>query len=165
MVVAVLASSSVARADERVFVASNPFGVALGFYDAGVSVAVSGHAALHLDVTRYDLTRGLHRERAQGYEVDVGVALYLGRTFHGAFVEPGFMLRSTETVGYYEGHYGGTTMGPQVLLGYHLTWQGGFSVAAALGGGWNAGDENVETDWFAWDHVFANGYLRIGYAF
>ena len=55
-------------------------------------------------------------------------------------------------------------MGPQVLVGWHWSWDSGLNVAAAFGAGRNIAAEDNSED-FDSDEIFANGYLRFGYQF
>lgn len=136
-------------------VSTNPVGLMLGFYGASLSYAVSDHIALRGDINYYDPIES----DSTGFEVGVGAPIYLRKMYSGLFLEPGVISRTT-----YSADADTTTVGPQILVGYHWYWDSGFNVAAALGIGrnWNNG-ESVDADEDG--EVFANGYLRFGYAF
>ena len=57
------------------------------------------------------------------------------------------------------------TVGPQVLAGWHWTWDSGFNVAIAVGAGRNLVTKKDRYGYSTSESVFPNGYLRFGYAF
>jgi hypothetical protein len=58
-----------------------------------------------------------------------------------------------------------STVGPQILVGWHRTWDSGFNIAAAVGAGRDL-DREDEVDGYSHDEpLFFNGYFRVGYAF
>ena len=89
-------------------------------------------------------------------EVGVGVPIYFRRTYQGVFLEPGIISRRFDS----EGETVVTAAGPQMLVGWHWTWDSGLNVAIAggLGRNWSTDSEYEEK-------IFGNGYLRFGYAF
>lgn len=146
----------------RTNISSNPIGWMVGFYGVSVSHAISNHVAIRGDVNYISPVDS----DFQMTEVGVGVPLYLRRTYQGPFLEPGAIVR-TESSDYHDD--GDSTLGPQVLFGWHWTWDSGFNVAVATGVGrnLNAADE-VCDDYGCYeedDQVFFNGYFRVGYAF
>lgn len=137
-------------------VSTNPVGLMLGFYGASLSYAVTDHVALRGDLNYYDPAGG---GEGTGFEVGAGAPIYFRKMYSGMFLEPGVISRSMTS-----GDMTTTTVGPQVLLGYHWYWDSGFNTALAFGFGRNFSTDG--TDEFAVnDEVFVNGYLRVGYAF
>jgi hypothetical protein len=110
-----------------------------------------------------------------GTEFGIGLPIYLRRTYQGAFIEPGFIVRNTSEADNYPDGYDDSvhtsTVGPQMLVGWHATWDSGFNIAAAVGVGRNLGEGTTYGDasYNSYDNdeaeVFANGYFRVGYAF
>jgi hypothetical protein len=154
----------------RTNVAVNPLGVMLGIFSVSASYAFTDHLALRGDANFFSIVDS----DTSGYELGVGLPIYLRRTYQGAFVEPGFIVSEIgdDHDGYDDGY---TRVGPQVLLGWHWTWDSGFNIAAAVGIGRNLSslgdddDENYYGDEYESDDddgaVFPNSYLRVGYAF
>lgn len=133
-------------------VSTNPIGLMLGFYGASLSYAITDHIALRGDLNYYAPVES----DTTGTEVGVGAPIYFRKMYSGMFIEPGAIVRTESS--------GDSTVGPQILLGYHWIWDSGFNAAAAFGFGrnWNtdASDEFAEDE-----ELFVNGYLRVGYAF
>jgi len=152
----------------KTVIASNPVGWIAGFYGLSVSHAVSNHVAVRGDVNYINPVADEHTEL---WEAGVGVPLYLKRTYQGPFLEPGLIVRASSKQAYSDA-YGNSspgqetevTGGPQMLFGWQMTWDSGFSVAAAAGIGRNLAHDDDEYDYDD-DEVFFNGYFRVGYAF
>jgi hypothetical protein len=139
-------------------ISSNPIGWMLGSYGLSVSYAPHDNFALRADVNYFHPV-GSHEN---GYELGVGVPIYFRRSYQGAFLEPGLIVRHTETD--YDTSASKTIFGPQVLVGWHWTWDSGLNIAAAVGVGRNWSTKPNEYD-DSEDEPFVNGYLRFGYAF
>jgi hypothetical protein len=155
-------SNSYEKEFRKTNVSSNPIGWMVGFYGLSVSHAINDHIAIRGDANYYspvdtDLT---------GTELGIGAPIYLRRTYQGAFLEPGAIIRHTKYE--YSEDGGGatdesTTIGPQMLFGWHWTWDSGLNVAMAAGLGRDLeDDDDGEGDD---EPVFFNGYFRVGYAF
>ena len=148
---------------KRFNVAANPLGAIAGIYGVSASYGVTSNVALHADINVYS---NIFDSDASGYEIGIGAPLYLRRTYQGPFVEPGIILRKFGT-----GDIRGETLGPQVLLGWHSSWDSGFNVSYAFGLGrdFMTGSDSEYHDSESGDkkdtELFANGYFRIGYAF
>jgi hypothetical protein len=132
---------------KKVNIATNPLGLVLGNFALSASFAVHPNVALRADANIYTWL-------GSGHELGLGVPLYLRRVYQGPFVEPGFVVQRRD-VGFF-GDY--SQMGPQVLLGWHWSWDSGFNLAIAGGLGRNLGGSEG-------GDIFPNGYLRVGYAF
>lgn len=149
---------------KRTNISTNPIGWVLGSYGVSASYGINDHVAIRGDV---NYLSNFLDEGTTGVEVGVGAPIYFRRTYQGAFLEPGFISRRFE---YQEECWDcassaavthtATTFGPQMLVGWHWTWDSGLNIAVAGGVGrnWSADDEYG-------DKVFGNGYLRFGYAF
>ncbi len=177
-VVKVGESNEYLKTFRRTNISSNPVGWLAGFYGVSASHAVSNNIAVRADVNYIDF---VDNDSTQLWEVGVGVPLYLKRTYQGAFIEPGIIARGSRETrdhggsydqdgNYHEGPSSVATdlvAGPQMLFGWHLTWDSGFNVAAAAGLGRNlAADEpENEYDYGNDEEIFFNGYFRVGYAF
>ncbi len=136
-------------------VLTNPIGIILGYYGASLSYAVTDNIALRGDLNYYAPVE----DDTTGSEIGIGAPIYFRKMYSGMFIEPGAIVRTKSS-----GDSTSSTVGPQVLLGYHFIWDSGFNAAAALGVGrnWNTDDSEE----FAEDEeLFANGYVRLGYAF
>jgi hypothetical protein len=132
-------------------VSTNPLGLIYGVYGLSISYGISDNVALRGDVNYVSLVGD---DDDTGYEVGVGAPIYLRRTYQGPFIEPGIISRGMSGNDY-------TEFGPQVLVGWHWTWDSGLNMAVAAGVGRNwASDGNNHGD-----ELFANGYFRVGYAF
>ncbi len=129
----------------------------LGFYSGSLSHAITDNVVLRGDVTVFS-----SYEEDEGFvEFNATVPIYFRRAYQGPFVEPGVMLR--------EWGYGDTTAGPQVMVGWHWTYDSGWNMSFALGGGRDfSGEDSPDSYEGAYeneDEPFFNGYFRIGYAF
>ena len=152
------------KAFKRTNISTNPIGFIYGSYGVSASYGLNDHVAIRGDL---NYLSGYLDEDTSGVEIGVGAPIYFRRTYQGAFLEPGFISRrfthtyscdfecasnsaTTETV---------STFGPQMLVGWHWTWDSGLNIAVAGGVGrnWASAD--------SYDKIFPNGYLRFGYAF
>jgi hypothetical protein len=133
----------------------NPVGWVLGSFGASVSYGFHDNVAARLDVNYFNQVDG----NEKGIELGAGLPIYFRRTYQGVFLEPGVIYRRG-TDAEMPGAAPVTTMGPQVLLGWHWMWDSGLNVAAAIGLGRNfSATSSTEAK------VFGNAYLRFGYAF
>ena len=136
-------------------VSANPVGWIAGFYGVSGSYGFHSNFALRVDVNYY-APQGRDDD---GFELGVGLPIYFRKTYQGPFLEPGFVGRRLG-----DGPSALTEIGPQVLVGWQWMWDSGLNIAVAAGVGRNlasgAPDEDEDDS-----EVFANGYLRFGYAF
>lgn len=139
---------------------ADPLGWIFGLYGASTSYALSRHAAIRAELDyEHPVTTGM-----QGYEIDIGVPLYLRRPFDGPFVEPGILYRRLfQGPASWDGS--STVFGPQVLVGWQWRWKSGFDVAAAVGAGRDLAPHFGYVGGTFAQSIFPNGYLRIGYLF
>lgn len=144
---------------KRTLIATNPLGWMFGFYGASLSRAMSEHVALRFDANLF------HFESTKGYEIGATLPLYLRRTFSGPFLEAGVLVRSfrdTNDSDYYDEATSAddvdTTIGPQVMFGWHWMFDSGLNVAVAFGAVKDVTDDHS-------DEPEPAGYFRIGYAF
>jgi hypothetical protein len=145
----------------------NPFSPFFGYYDIGAAHALSQNVAVQGSLTMWDYSHGDHT----GYQLTASVPLYLKRTFSGPFLEPGLIVRESNSGSSYcydaNGSYSscGTDThrwaGPEMLFGWQATFDSGFTVQWAFGVAkrmaTNYGSSGDDTD--------VNGYFRVGYAF
>ena len=150
------------KAFKRTNISTNPIGFIYGSYGVSASYGLNDHVAIRGDV---NYLSGYLDEGTTGVEIGVGAPIYFRRTYQGAFLEPGFISRRMDVPDYCD--FDCTTMttrtiatfGPQMLVGWHWTWDSGLNVAIAGGVGRNWASQD------SYDKIFPNGYLRFGYAF
>jgi hypothetical protein len=130
-------------------IASNPIGWMFGLYGLSVSHAVHDNVAIRGDVNVVSISH------ESGYEIGLSVPIYFRRVFSGPFLEPGVLVRGSTTCSQCDAP---ASLGPEVLVGWHWTFDSGFNVAVAGGAMRNLnsnGGSGAEPA----------GYFRIGYAF
>jgi opacity protein-like surface antigen len=144
----------------RTNLSANPLGWIFGIYGVSLSHGLSDNFALRGDFNYFDF---LGDDEGHGYELGVGLPIYFRRTYSGFFLEPGAIVRRYTDTGDLE-EDGTTTVGPQVLIGWHWMWDSGlnFAIAAGVGRNWATEDTDSSHDD---EELFGNGYLRFGYAF
>lgn len=148
-----------ARRDYNVSI--NPLGMLLGFYGMSAEVRLSRQLAVRLDGDRWVSHVPMNVAnwfRFSGYEIGASTPLYPFAMYSGPFVEPGIVFRASRVMMQTETHRR-AWVGPELLLGMHLTFRSGFSVAIALGLAKPMVTEGVVRD------VELEGYLRFGAAF
>ncbi len=132
----------------RLNVSTNPISAALGIYGLGISYAVGSNVAVKVDGAYFNIIG----DEDEGFEIDLTVPIYFRKVYTGFFLEPGVMARKLgDDLSQEE-----TEIGPQVMAGYHFLADSGLNVSIAAGAGRSFTGE---------EKVFANGYLRFGYAF
>jgi hypothetical protein len=147
-------------------VSTNPVGMMLGYYGLSVSYAINDNIAVRADV---NYMNPLGNDYVTGVEVGVGVPIYFRRTYQGLFLEPGFVSQTFSATTCPDGGCSAsgdssdtiTMFGPQMLVGWHWSWDSGLNFALAAGAGRNWGKSNDWND----PGVFPNGYMRFGYEF
>lgn len=127
-------------------VSSNPIGWMFGFYGLSISHAVHPNVAIRGDVNIYRV------DGSDGHEVGVSAPIYFRRAFQGPFLEPGVVSRGFE-------HSGRETVGPEMMFGWHWSFDSGLNVAMALGAlrDLNSSSRSIDAE--------PTGYFRVGYAF
>jgi hypothetical protein len=145
---------------------ANPFGLFFGYYDVSVSHALSQNVAANVAITGWDFNSGY----TQGYQLSATLPLYFRRTYSGPFLEGGLLIRTDiDNYGYYSGcaecgSDSDTWVGPELLFGWHWTFDSGLNLALAFGVAKQLG--NTRSDEYDYDNgPEANGYFRVGYAF
>jgi hypothetical protein len=141
----------------------NPFGPFFGYYDIAVSRALGQNLAATVAISGWDMDDGY----TQGYQISATLPLYFRKTFSGPYLEGGLLLRTDSSDDYYYDAYGyedsyydsmdsSSWIGPQLLFGWHWTFDSGLNVAFAFGVAKHMnGDQDTD----------GNGYFRIGYNF
>jgi hypothetical protein len=136
-------------------ISSNPIGWMLGFYGLSVSHAVSQNIAIRADGNIFDF------DDDGGYEVGLTLPIYFKRVYQGPFLEGGVMVRSIndDDCDWDNNCMDTTKIGPQVMFGWHWTFDSGMNVAAAFGAFRPMNEDKTRDD------VEPAGYFRIGYAY
>lgn len=137
-------------------IASNPIGWLVGYFGISVSRSVHSNAAVRVDGTLF--VDYLTNNNVTGYEVSANLPIYFRRVFSGPFLEPGLMIRTLDEI-----------VGPQMMVGWHWTFDSGLNVAFAAGVAKNVvkkmysahGDHN---DYDSDNDIAPAGYFRIGIA-
>lgn len=144
-------------------IAGNPFGLFFGYYDISVSHAVSNNLALSAAVSGWSFDGG----DDQGFQFTASAPLYFRRAFSGPFLEGGLILRTTDDEEYYYDCFdcststmGDSWVGPELLFGWHWSFDSGLNIAMAAGVAKRTNNDNDYSD-----GTEANGYFRVGYAF
>ncbi len=149
-------------------ISTNPIGWMFGFYGVSVTHAVHPNVAIRGDV---NIFRDVFDDSgSSGYEVGASIPIYFRRVFSGPFLEPGIIARDFDTA--YDSS--SDLLGPEMLFGWHWTFDSGFNVAMALGAArslsspdqecyadYNGGTSCYES---AGAEVQPAGYFRVGYA-
>jgi hypothetical protein len=154
---------------KRTNISANPVGWIMGLYGVSASYALDDHLAIRGELDYWSPPDSNGQTMTEG---DLSLPIYFRRTYQGAFIEPGVVVRQTQDPNYYS--YDSTTgteytttrttsqFGPQVLVGWHWTWESGLNVAVAVGVGRNL---NHDQNDYSSDPYIPNGYMRFGYAF
>ncbi|MBS1118498.1 MAG: hypothetical protein H6Q90_726 [Deltaproteobacteria bacterium] len=137
-------------------VASNPLGWMFGFYGISVSHAVSSNVAIRGDLNLFEI------DNTSGYEVGASAVIYFKRVFQGPFLEPGIIARDFHDKSCIDCTSSESMVGPEVLFGWHWTFDSGMNVAIAIGAAKRMSQDSM--DEYS-DDVQPAGYFRIGYAF
>lgn len=138
-------------------ISSNPIGWMFGFYGLSVSHALSQNIAIRADGNLFDI------DNDKGWEVGLTVPIYFKRVYQGPFLEGGLMMRQLHEQDC--DWDSGTCMeaspnvGPQVMFGWHWSFDSGANVAMAFGAFRPMNDGKTKDD------VEPAGYFRIGYAY
>jgi hypothetical protein len=134
-------------------VSGNPFGVFFGLYDLSVSQALGQNVAINGALTVLSVGS------TTAYQLSATLPLYFRRTYSGPFLEGGLLVRGA--MNEIDCHSCiGTYAGPQMMFGWHWTFDSGLNVALAAGLMKNL-TEHSDYD----IGVQPNGYFRVGYAF
>jgi hypothetical protein len=136
---------------------TNPFGYFFGYYDIAGSMALGQNLAASVAITGWSFG-----DYEQGYQLSATLPLYFRKTFSGPFLEGGLLARTSKDEYYaYDCYDCGSSsdswVGPQLMFGWHWTFDSGLNVSWAFGVAKQMGNEDNDTD--------ANGYFRVGYAF
>ena len=138
-------------------VATNPIGWIFGIYGLSVSQAMTDNIAIRGDANIVSI------DGTSGYELGASVPIYFKRVYQGPFIEPGLIIRGSNDnydcdYTYEDCMESNAFVGPEVLFGWHWTFDSGLNVAFALGAARSI--EHRE-----YDSIQPAGYFRVGYAF
>ncbi|HTR49445.1 MAG TPA: hypothetical protein VMJ10_01985 [Kofleriaceae bacterium] len=154
---------------KRVNIAIDPIGPFYGYYDGSISYGLTQNIAISASFSAWNESGGNNT----GYQATVSLPVYFRRTYSGPFIEPGLIMRSTTNN---EGSYYAcdgcdatatsstdTWAGPELLLGWHWTFDSGLNMVWAAGVAKHATDsgDSMTTS----DSPDVNAYFRVGYAF
>ncbi|MFN0248042.1 MAG: hypothetical protein ACKV2T_14220 [Kofleriaceae bacterium] len=149
-------------------ISSNPIGWMFGVYGLSVSHAIHNNVVVRLDGNIFS---GFIDEMS-GYEVGASLPIYFKRAYSGPFIEPGLISRGVKyDRNYYYDSYDTmestmeTSFGPQMLFGWHWTFDSGLNVAAAAGAMRNLNVAPADEYGYQEDSMEFVGYFRVGYAF
>ncbi|HTL32171.1 MAG TPA: hypothetical protein VL326_03545 [Kofleriaceae bacterium] len=140
-------------------IAANPFGLFFGLYDISVARSLSRNVAASFAFTGTD----------EFYQLSATLPLYFRKTFSGPFLEGGLLIRSTKDYYYADcydcsnGSYEMSTTwtGPQMMFGWHWTFDSGLNVAFAGG----VAKRMTHQSEYGGSNTEGNAYFRVGYAF
>lgn len=147
-------------ATKKFNLSANPFGFFFGYYDIAGSMALGQNLAATVAISSWSFG-----EWDSGYQLSATLPLYFRKTFSGPFLEGGLLIRSSTSEDYGYAYdcidCSMTTTdswaGPQLLFGWHWTFDSGLNVAFAAGLAKQMGNQDADTD--------GNAYFRVGYAF
>jgi len=144
-------------------ISGNPFGPFFDYYDLAVSHALGQNLVASVAISGWDVGN------SGGYQISATLPLYFRRAYSGPFLEGGLLMRTdmsesyTESYDQYGNAYSYETMddssswiGPQLMFGWHSTFDSGLNVAFAAGFAKRL-ESNGDTE--------GNAYFRVGYAF
>jgi len=148
---------------KRTNLTANPFGLFLGYYDVGLAHGVSQNVAIAASVT------GIGTELNDGYQLTASVPIYFRRTFSGPYLEPGLIVRDTETHVAVDcvnaacpSNPSDRWAGVEMLFGWQWMFDSGLNVQLAMGVARHLTSNQMGS---SSDGADANGYFRVGYAF
>jgi hypothetical protein len=141
-------------------ISTNPIGWIFGFYGVSVSHAVHNNVAIRADANIMSF------DHETGYELGISLPIYFRRAYSGPFIEPGIITRGfTHDVDpYCTGCTASndTMVGPEMLFGWHWSFDSGMNVALAFGAARNLQPKDSMS---YSPEIQPAGYFRVGYAF
>lgn len=151
---------------KKLNISVNPFGPFFGYYDGAVSYGVSQNVAVSASFATWTENEG----NSSGSQFTISAPIYFRRTYSGPFLEPGLIVRTTASNdGYSDDCLGcdstgssssSSWFGPELLFGWHWTFDSGLNIAWAFGFAKHVNDDSSSSD-----SPDVNGYFRVGYAF
>ncbi len=155
----------------RTNISTDPIAWVYGSYGLAISTALTDNVAVTGEVSM----QSEDNDRHTGYEAGVSVPIYLKRTYQGVYLEPGLIVQHTEDAPDASCDAtapGGCTSaqrdfaGPEVMVGWHWTFDSGLNVSAAAGIARNIHSTSSNDPYASEaDQLAPVGYLRFGYAF
>jgi len=135
-------------------IATNPIGWMFGIYGLSISQAVTDNVAIRGDANFINI------DNESGYEFGISAPIYFRRAYSGPFLEPGLITRGSSST-YADCSDCGSSysmVGPEILFGWHWSFDSGLNVAMAFGAARNMSSDSSDGD------PEPAGYFRIGYA-
>jgi len=144
-------------------ISGNPFGPFFDYYDLAVSHALGQNLVASVAISGWDVGN------SGGYQISATLPLYFRRAYSGPFLEGGSPMRrgltqaqtgpnDTSGKASWSGRWEDSSswIGPQLMFGWHSTFDSGLNVAFAAGFAKRL-ESNGDTE--------GNAYFRVGYAF
>jgi hypothetical protein len=164
LVLAALACSTAYAEPPKLMIGTDPLGPLNDVYALTAAYALSDHVALRGEVQmqRDDF------DTNELWHYRISVPMFLDRTFHGPFIEPGLVQMQGTINGYVLDASGNPvpqavqlkTFGPSMMVGYEWTFHDRYTIAAAFGG---------SKIWSSTPGVLGLGgpeyYVRVGWLF
>ena len=154
---------------KHVNISTNPIGFLMGFYGLSIQAAVSDNVTIRGNVEFFDYE---FLGRTRGHELAISAPIYFRRSFSGPFIEPGILYQETDNWdwdlfgdGETDAPTHHTHVGPEILFGWHWTFDSGLNVALAFGATRNLSSEMDSNGEVSTDEPMPTGYMRVGYAF
>ncbi len=140
-------------------ISGNPIGPIFNMYSLAVTRAVSSHVAFSGEVSIFvDSSSDEYDYDNSWSQLSLTAPIYFKQMHQGFYLEPGVLIRSSAR-SQYDSYDDGDTFGPQLLVGWHWTWDSGMNAQFAFGAGNNLNRSASH------EKTFANGYFRVGYTF
>ena len=143
-------------------ITANPFGLFFGYYDVGIAHGLSQNVALQASIT------GVGTELNDGYQATASAPIYFRRTFSGPYLEPGVIVRDTESHIAVDcvnaacpSNQSDRWAGVEMLFGWQWIFDSGLNVQLAAGVARHLTSNQMDSS----SGADANGYFRVGYAF
>ncbi len=148
----------------------NPFGPFFGYYDGAFAHGITQNLAISGSIAGYYKSDSSSSHTM--FQVTASLPIYFRRTFSGPFIEPGLIYRSSSYNDSYacsgctDSGMSKSWFGPELLFGWHWTFDSGLNVSWAFGLAKHVTDTNSDPNAYSnSDEPDVNGYFRVGYNF
>lgn len=167
LLVALASSTAHAEPPPRLLLGTDPIGLVTNSYVLTAGYALSDHVAVRGEVQ-------LQHDDLNSVELwhyRASVPIFLDRTFHGPFIEPGLVQMTGTTTEWQLDAYGNPvattaqvkTFGPSMMVGYEWTFHDRYTIAAAFGASkvWSSSSSPGVLGFFGGPEY----YIRAGWLF